>query len=158
MTMLNQLVVRYVSLFFILPLPPFGHLADVLSLTLFKLFVSFVTPLYQFRSFRVAHSVVVCVTVIKTWATAATKCSTYSFSLLARSVYHTVLPPPGNLSLHLAIKIPLNLEPQSCILCLWTILLPLKRDRFLLSTDRPEFTPVSKPVTIAIVHHESIMT
>lgn len=67
MTMLNQLVVRYVSLFFILPLPPFGHLADVLS-HLFKLFVSFVTPLYQFRSFRVAHSVVVCVTVIETWA------------------------------------------------------------------------------------------
>jgi hypothetical protein len=46
---------------------------------------------------------------------------------------HTVLPPPSNLSLQLAIQIPLNLEPQSCILCLWTILLPLQRDRFLLS-------------------------
>jgi hypothetical protein len=40
-----------------------------------------------------------------------------SFGGGARSVYHTVLPPPGNLSLHLTIQIPFNLEPHSCILC-----------------------------------------
>ena len=78
------------------------------------------------------------VTVIETGAvTAAKKCSispsAESSGGGARSVYHTVLTPPGDLSLHLAIQIPLNLEPQSCILCLWTILLPLQRDRFLLS-------------------------
>lgn len=75
------------------------------------------------------------VTFIETGATAANQeCSTLQPSSLvaAPSLYHTVLPP-GNLSLHLTIQIPLNLEPHLCILCLWTILLPLQRDRFLLS-------------------------
>ena len=99
-------------------------------------FCFFVTPLYQFRSFRLAHSVVCMSRSSRRGQPQRTKeCPTLlqvsSFGGGARSVYHTVLPPPGNLSLHLTIQIPFNLEPHSCILCLWTILLPLQRDRFL---------------------------
>jgi hypothetical protein len=100
------------------------------------------------------------VMVIETGATAANQEVSYSstefFGGGARSVYHTVLPPPGNLSLHLAIQIPLNLEPHSCILCLWTILLPLQRDRFLLSIIDRSLLPSHKQlVAFAIAPHDS---
>ena len=108
--MLNQLVVRYVSLILFFAPAPFWASAVDCHLLYLSFFVSFVTPLYQFRSFRVAHSVVVCVTVIETGANRSDQEVVLSALLhyWPGSVYHTVLPPPGNLSLHLAIQIPLN--------------------------------------------------